>query len=260
MNSLKTYLFVLGCVCLAIFFSGCADKTKPIKEETTRESLRMDSSVTKATDQDTSSIKEIVPERFSNGTLLKAVSNNDLLLVKRILQDETYSIDEVNEKNETSLLIATHQNLIEIAKALIDAGANINQQDAISDSPYLFAGAQGRTEILAYMLDKQVPDQQKFNRFGGTALIPAAEKGHLENVKLLLRDGRVNLNHQNHSGYTALIEAVALRDGSEVYQEIVKVLLENGADKTLRDNTGRSAVDYARQFGYGNMIELLQSY
>lgn len=143
---------------------------------------------------------------------------------------------------------------------LIDAGADINLQDQISDSPYLYAGAQGKTEILTYMLEKQVPDQQKVNRFGGNALIPAAEKGHLENVKLLLKDGRVSIDHQNNYGYTALIEAVALKDGSSIYQQIVKVLLEGGADKTLKDNTGRTAEDYARSLGYSELLNILNYY
>ena len=168
------------------------------------------------------------------------------------------SIDEVNDKNETPLMIAVHNNQIEIAKKLIDAGANVNKQDTIEDSPYLYAGAEGRTEILTYMLAHSTPDQSITNRFGGNVLIPAAEKGHLANVKLLLADGRVNINHQNDYGYTALIEAVALRDGSQVYQDIVAELLRNGADPNIVDNYGKSAKDYANELGYGNISKMLE--
>ena len=73
-------------------------------------------------------------------------------------------------------MIATHLNQLDIAKTLIDHGADINQQDGIQDSPYLYASAQGKTEILDYMLKNGKPDQQIVNRFGGNALIPAAEK------------------------------------------------------------------------------------
>ncbi|TVS90572.1 ankyrin repeat domain-containing protein, partial [Enterococcus durans] len=144
-----------------------------------------------------------------------------------------------------------------IAKTLVDHEADINQQDGIQDSPYLYASAQGKTEILDYMLKNGEPDQQIVNRFGGNALIPAAEKGHLENVKLLLADERVNIDHQNNYGYTALIEAVALRDGSAIYQEIVQVLLDNGANKELRDNYGKTAEDYARELGYSQLLTQL---
>ena len=196
---------------------------------------------------------------FTTGSLIQAVSEGNFDQTKEILNSPVYSIDEVNEKSETPLLIAVYQNQIPIAKLLIDAGANINQQDVIQDSPYLYAGAQGRTEILAYMLTHATPDQSVYNRFGGNAMIPAAEKGHLDNVKLLLADKRVAIDHQNKFGYTALIEAVGLRDGSQIYQEIVAELLRNGANSSLRDNSGRTALDYANQLGYGNIAQMLRT-
>ena len=247
-----------------LIFSACQPKTavtkQPVKESTSMTTEKSSTGQTNELETVSTSSTQQANQTFPAGTLIQAVRENDAAKVATILQDKHYLIDEVNDKGETPLLIATHENFIDIAKQLIDAGADINVQDQISDSPYLYAGAQGKTGILAYMLEKQVPDQQKVNRFGGNALIPAAEKGHLENVKLLLKDGRADINHQNNYGYTALIEAVALKDGSEIYQQIVKVLLEGGADKTLKDNTGRTAEDYARSLGYTEMLNTLRSY
>ncbi|WP_042348719.1 ankyrin repeat domain-containing protein [Bacillus massiliigorillae] len=191
-------------------------------------------------------------------SLIQAIENNDLESVQEILKDSSYLINESNDKGETPLLIAAHKNNIEVAKLLIEAGADINQQDRIQDSAYLYAGAQGKTEILKYMLEHAEPNQNIFNRFGGNALIPAAEKGHLNNVKLLLVDGKVDIDHQNNFGYTALIEAVALTDGTEVYQQIVQELLEYNANKELRDQSGMTALDYAMERGYTTMIKILE--
>lgn len=193
-----------------------------------------------------------------SGDLLQAVEANNFEKVQDILKDASYPINETNEHGETPLLMATHKNYIEIAKALIDAGADVNQQDRLQDSPYLYAGAQGKTEILAYILEKATPDHQVYNRYGGNALIPAAEKGHLANVKLLLADGKADIDHQNKFGYTALIEAVALTDGSQLYQQIVQQLLAYNANKELRDNNGMTALDYAKEKGYTKMVELLE--
>ncbi|MFJ8513445.1 ankyrin repeat domain-containing protein [Lysinibacillus xylanilyticus] len=190
--------------------------------------------------------------------LIQAVENNDVEKVEKILQDPSYSINETNDKGETPLLIATHKNYIEVAKLLIEAGADINQQDNIQDSAYLYAGAQGKTEILKYMIEHAEPNQNIVNRYGGNALIPAAEKGHLNNVKLLLLDGKADIDHQNNFGYTALIEAVALTDGSVLYQQIVQELLAHNANKELRDNSGKTALDYAKEMGYTKMIEMLE--
>lgn len=196
--------------------------------------------------------------KLQSSNLIHAAEKNDREKVQEILQDATYLINETNEKGESPLLIATHGNLVEVAKLLIDAGADINQQDHIQDSAYLYAGAQGKTEILKYMIEHSSPNQNIVNRYGGNTLIPAAEKGHLDNVKLLLRDGKVNIDHQNNFGYTALIEAVALTDGSEVYQQIVQELLAYNANKELRDHSGRTALDYAKKHGYTKMIEMLE--
>jgi len=108
------------------------------------------------------------------------------------------------------------------------------------------------------MIEHAEPNQNIVNRYGGNALIPAAEKGHLNNVKLLLLDGKADIDHQNNFGYTALIEAVALTDGSVLYQQIVQELLAHNANKELRDNSGKTALDYAKEKGYTKMIEMLE--
>lgn len=117
---------------------------------------------------------------------------------------------------------------------------------------------EGKTEILKYIIEHAEPNQQIVNRYGGNALIPAAEKGHLNNVKLLLEDGKIDIDHQNNFGYTALIEAVALTDGSEVYQQIVQELVSYNANKELRDNSGKTALDYAKEKDYTAMIKLVE--
>ncbi|MFD1928346.1 ankyrin repeat domain-containing protein [Sporosarcina siberiensis] len=193
-----------------------------------------------------------------SGELIQAVENNDIKKVQGILKDTSYPINEMNNEKETPLLIATHDNNIEVAKLLIKAGADINKQDSIQDSAYLYAGAQGKTEILKYMIEHAEPNQNIVNRYGGNTLIPAAEKGHLNNVKLLLEDGKIDIDHQNKFGYTALIEAVALTDGSEVYQQIVQELVTYNANKELRDNSGKTALDYAKEKGYTTMVKILE--
>ena len=74
-----------------------------------------------------------------------------------------------------------------LARLLIAAGADVNAKDDIEDSPYLYAGAEGRDEILKMTLAAGA-DLKSPNRYGGTALIPAAHHGHPETVKILLGD------------------------------------------------------------------------
>ncbi|WZU02085.1 ankyrin repeat domain-containing protein [Erysipelothrix sp. D19-032] len=148
----------------------------------------------------------------------------------------------MNSKQETLILIATHNNDVPIAQLLIDNGANVNLQDTILDSAYLYAGAQGRTEILDYMLRHADIDFSVVNRYGGNTLIPAVRKviltpcAYSSQIRTLISIFKTTLVT------TALIEVVALTDGSEVFQEIVQVLVDHGLDTNLRDNSGKSDV------------------
>ena len=61
-------------------------------------------------------------------------------------------IDARDGGGATALLIATHANAIDAATVLVKAGADVNAKDDIADTPYLYAGAEGRTEILKLLL------------------------------------------------------------------------------------------------------------
>lgn len=157
----------------------------------------------------------------------------------------------------TELMRATIANDVATARRLIAAGADVNAKDNQQDTPYLYAGAEGRTEILALTLAHGA-DLRDTNRFGGTALIPAAEKGYLRNVELLLEAG-VDVNHVNRLGWTALLEAIILTDGGQVHQQIVAALIAGGADVSLPDGQGVTPLAHARQRGYAEMVRMLEA-
>ncbi|PXC06655.1 hypothetical protein C0043_18405, partial [Pseudomonas aeruginosa] len=99
-------------------------------------------------------------------------------------------------------------------------------------------------------------DLKSTNRYGGTALIPACERGHVEVVKTLLQAG-VDPNHVNKLGWTGLLEAILLSDGGPRHQEIVRLLIDAGADVNLADADGVSPLAHARQRGQGGIERLL---
>jgi uncharacterized protein len=155
----------------------------------------------------------------------------------------------------TPLVVATKAGDAEAARTLILAGADVNAKDNMSDSAFLFAGAEGMDEILILTLAHGA-DVRSLNRFGGTALIPAAEKGHPTTVQLLI-DAGVPLDHVNDSGWTALLEAVVYGDGSQRYQDVVGRLVAAGADPDIRDLQGRTALDNARIRGQAEVVRIL---
>ena len=129
---------------------------------------------------------------------------------------------------------ATYHNHVGTVEALIQAGADINIRDHQRNNVFLYAGAEGMMEILRLAIEADA-DVTLTNRYGGTALIPASDRGHVEIVQEPLTRTDVDVNHINHLNWTALLEAVILGDGSEKYQHIVKPPLDHGADARIPD-------------------------
>ncbi len=165
-------------------------------------------------------------------------------------------VDSADASGRTALLIATRANAIDAARVLIEAGADVNAKDHQHDSPYLYAGAEGRLEILKMTVEGGA-DLGAVNRYGGTALIPAAHHGYPDVVRYLLTT-KTDINHVNFLGWTALLEAVILGDGGPVYQEIVDLLLQAGADVSIADKEGVTALDHARSRGQSEIVHLLE--
>ncbi len=101
------------------------------------------------------------------------------------------------------------------------------------------------------------PDLTLRNRFGGTALIPACEKGHVETVRLLLTT-RIDVNHVNNLGWTCLLEIVLLGDGGPRHQEITRLVLAAGADPNLADQDRVTPLAHARKRGQTVIASLIE--
>ena len=195
--------------------------------------------------------RQVMAEQF-----LAAARTNDVATLKASIADGV-PVDSVDENGRTALLIATHANSIDAARYLISAGADVNAKDRIDDSPYLYAGAEGRLEILKMTVEAGA-DLSSVNRYGGTSLIPAAHHGHPEVVRYLLTTD-IDIDHVNNLGWTALLEAVILGDGGPVYQEIVELLIEAGADATIADRDGVTPLRHAETRGYTVLADLIRS-
>ena len=187
--------------------------------------------------------------------LIGAAGRGDLAAVERLIR-EGASVAARDSRGRTALLVATHGNHVPVARALIAAGADVNAKDDIQDSAFLYAGAEGRIEILKMTLP--TADLKSTNRYGGTALIPAAHHGHTEAVRILLATA-IDKDHVNRLGWTALLEAVILGDGGPVHTEIVRLLVEAGANVNIADREGVTPLQHAKRRGYAAMVRILEA-
>lgn len=165
-------------------------------------------------------------------------------------------INITDNKGRTPLMIATYKNDVKTAKALIDAGADVNIQDDMKNNPFLYAGAEGYLDILKLTIDAGA-DPSLTNRYGGTALIPASEHGYIDVIKELLMRTNIDVNHVNNLGWTALMEAIVLSNGNETQQQVIRLLIEHGADINIPDNDGVTPLEHARAHHFKEIEKIL---
>lgn len=196
-------------------------------------------------------------EDMNTSEIIAMIKNNDISGIQNAIENGL-NVNIKNKKNESLLLIATQNNAIEIANLLVQNGADVNMQADNLDSPFLLSGALGNTELVKLFLENGARFDL-YNRYYGTALIPACERGHVETVRVLSETKDFPINHINKLGWTGLMEAVVLGDGSEKYQEIIKILIANGADKNIPDSNGATALEHAIQKRQHKIVELLKN-
>ncbi|WP_353164862.1 ankyrin repeat domain-containing protein [Empedobacter brevis] len=196
-------------------------------------------------------------EIMNEKDILNAVKNNDIQAVRKALENGA-DVNTTDNSRRSLLLIATNKTNIEMAKLLVKYGADVNQQADNLDSPFLYAGASGQTELVQLFLNHGARFDV-FNRYNGSALIPACERGHIETVKLLANTKDYPIDHVNRLGWTGLMEAIILGDGSKKYQQIVQILKDAGAKMDIPDRDGITPLQHAQQRGYKEIVTIIKS-
>lgn len=160
------------------------------------------------------------------------------------------------ESMEKQLLTAAEQKDTNTVLSLIQQGADVNIQDEMKNNPFLYTGAEGYLEILKLTIDAGA-DPTLTNRYGGTALIPAAEHGYIDVIKELLTRTNIDVNHVNNLGWTALMEAIVLSDGNEIQQQVIHLLIEHGANINIPDHDDVTPLQHARANNFKEIEEIL---
>ncbi len=212
-----------------------------------------------------------------------------------LLIENKADINALNAQGQASLGLAALYGNPEGIKMLLAGGADTAARDADGNTPLHIAALYRHPENLAELL-KANADMDAINAEGNTpfylgirrpangkvianlighgvklnfrdqkgrnALLVSVDRNQTEYVGLLVSHG-IDINSQDNDGNTVLHLPLAKALGNKMFipycQNIVKVLLEEGADPTIRNKEGKSALDLAVEAGESKLIDLLRS-
>lgn len=101
-------------------------------------------------------------------------------------------------------------------------------------------------------------DVHRTDSYNGTGLIRAAHRGHVGIIRELLKTD-IKIDHVNCLGWTALPEAIILGDGGPRHTDVVRLLVEAGADVNLADACGVTPLSHARRRGHAAIAAILEA-
>lgn len=190
-----------------------------------------------------------------NSEFLLAAEQGNADALKACLEKQV-DINVTNRQGRTAITLASLNKHYDCVEILLKAGVDINKQDQTCFNPFLLSCLTNDLTLLRLVLPAN-PDLNCLTRFGGVGITPASEKGHVEIVRELLLHTDINVNHTNFVGWTPLLEAIVLNDGGAKQQEIVKLLLDNGANPHMTDKYGKTPLELAREKGFDEIANLL---
>ncbi len=154
-------------------------------------------------------------------------------------------------KGQPALIVALRDDSRKAAAALIAAkGLKVEERNAKDESALMLAALRGNLEA-ARALIKLDADVNKT----GWAPLHYAASGTTQDAKAmvaLLLEESAYIDAASPNGTTPLMMAVRYGQG-----DVARLLVEEGADATLKNELGLTALDFARQADRADMVELI---
>jgi ankyrin repeat protein len=159
--------------------------------------------------------------------------------------------DTDRECFDTPLWLAANNGSVGAMKSLIRAGADVHRRTEGGSTLLMTAARAGKPEAIRILLAEGIPIDAVHPTHGHTALMMAASED-VRTTRALLRAG-ANVNVRDVEGGTAITHAMdgAMRAGlgdlsAEKWNpQIIQMLLDAGADPTVRDAEGRDLMALA---------------
>ena len=220
---------------------------------------------------------------METNSFYQAIRSGALTRVKSLLDQDPALLTSRDEQGISPILAAIYNNQREVLGELIRRVSNLDIWEA---------SATGHLLRVKELLDQDPSLLNAFSLDGFTPLGLAAFFGRKAILEELIRRGAdVNITSNNTMKVQAIHSAVAQQDQALALQmtemllkkgasvnatqsggwtplhevafhgeiKLVRLLLDWGADKTIKSDDGKTAIDMALQQGHTDVIALLQS-
>jgi ankyrin repeat protein len=193
---------------------------------------------------------------YLHGQLVAAIETNNEARLSHLL-DAGVNVNCQDDEKATALFFAVDQSRINMVSLLLKYGAwthgkQVEDQEGMLPIFHAFQSGNdtARLSIAKLLLDSDSRLANQANSYGETPLHCAAKRGCIEGIKLLLKH-KANINAVDENHETALHLAAS-------NPPIAKLLIEHGADPSVRNSTAQTPADIARQIGFIDLSKALK--
>jgi ankyrin repeat protein len=190
--------------------------------------------------------------------LIVAASSSGTAEVVALLLGKGADVNTADVIGVTPLIAASSVDDVAVAKLLLGKGASVNAKANIGQAatPLMGAAYNGNVELTRLLLDQNADvEATSADRAGTvkngpvqfghvTALHMGTASGNVDVVKLLL-DAGARVDPLDVRGMTPLMWSVST---DRPQPRVVRMLLDKGADVSLRSKLGENVLDWARKF------------
>ncbi|MBS1706788.1 MAG: ankyrin repeat domain-containing protein [Armatimonadetes bacterium] len=200
---------------------------------------------------------------------ISAIQKGESDNVARFIDEDRTLVNTVDDHGTPAILLAIYYGQPNIARLLKDCGANVSLYtacalgevevaeaalqgdraavDTVSPdgfTPLCLAAAFRQPDVVRLLIRLGADPNKRSASVGSYAPIHSAIFGNSAEIVRTLLDAGADVDTTQDGGFTPLMGAA--QNGN---QEIIDLLLARGADSTRKDDNGKSAVDHAWDAG-----------
>lgn len=199
-------------------------------------------------------LKEISKENIID-EMKNALRKKDLDTYNKWEEDK-FNINHIFYGQDTLLHFAAEDDTMEIAKALIKNGANVNVVGRFGTTPLHHAARFGEVEVMKILIENGA-NVNAADKAGNTPLHRAIEEApcylKVGIIKALIENG-ADINAVNKCGENTPLHSTASFNDSV---DVVRILIENKANVNVVDNLGNTPLHLATQEGCVSIVQIL---